>query len=54
MSAGTPNAFTQAKLNRKCGQARVIMKIAGVLVELLMKKEPHTHEGFVVLEHGKR
>ena len=27
MSADTPNAFTQAKLNGKHGQARVIMKI---------------------------
>ena len=30
------------------------MKIAGVLVELPMKKAPHTHEGFAVLEHGKK
>ena len=54
MSLDVPNAFMQAKLNAKCGQARVIMKITGVLVELSMKKAPHTHEGFVALEHGKR
>ena len=54
MSSDTPNAFTQAKLNRKHGQARVIMKIAGVSVELPMKKAPHTHEGFTVMEHGKK
>ena len=30
MSSDAPNAFTQAKLNGKHGQARVIMKIAGV------------------------
>ena len=54
MSADIPNAFMQAKLNRKCGQARVIMKITGVLVELLTKKAPHMHEGFAVLEHGKK
>ena len=28
MSSDTPNAFTQAKLNRKHGQAQAIMKIA--------------------------
>ena len=54
MSSDTPNAFAQAKLNRKKGQARVTMKIAGVLVESLIKKAPHTCKGFVALEHGKK
>ena len=48
-----PNAFAQAKLNGKHGQARVIMKIAGVSVESSNKKAPQTHEGFVALEHGQ-
>ena len=42
-STDTPNAFSQAKLNRKEGQTRVTMKITGVLVKLLTKKAPHTH-----------
>ena len=50
MSSDAPNTFVQAKLNRKHGQARVIMKIAGVLVEPLMKKAPHTCKGFAVPE----
>ena len=54
MSSDTPNAFAQAKLNGKNGQARVIMKIAGVLTLSLIEKAPHTHEGFVALEHGKK
>ena len=54
MSSDTPNTFMQAKLKWKSGQARVIMKIAGVLVELLSKKAPHTHKGFVELEHGEK
>ena len=54
VSADTPNAFTQAKLNGKHGQARVIMKIAGVLVEFLTKKAPHIYEGFVAMEHRKK
>ena len=54
MTADMPNTFTQAKLNRKEGESRVIMKITGVLVELSIKKAPHTHEGFIALEHGKK
>ena len=30
------------------------MKIAGMPVELLIKKAPHIHKGFVALEHGKK
>ena len=42
------------KLNKKEGESRVIVKITGVLVELLVKKAPHAHEGFAVLEHGTK
>ena len=48
-----PNAFTQASLKKEKGKARVIVKIAGVLVEPPVKKTAHTHEGFVVFEHGQ-
>ena len=41
MTVNTPNAFTQASLKREKGKARVIVKIAGVLVKSLMKKAPH-------------
>ena len=54
ISATTHNAFTQAKSNRKEGQSRVTMKIAVMLVELPVKKAPHTHKGFVALEHGEK
>ena len=54
MSSDTPNAFTQAKLNHKKGQARVTMKITGVLVELLIKKAPHACKGFAVMENGRK
>ena len=54
MSSDAPNAFTQAKLNHKKGQARAMMKITGVLVEPLIKKAPHTHEGFAVMENGRK
>ena len=54
MTSDTPNASAQASLKRKKGKARVIMKIAGVLVELPVKKAPHTHKGFTVLEHRQK
>ena len=54
MPSDTPNAFMQAKLNRKHGQAQAIVKITGVLVELLIEKAPHACKGFVVSEHGKK
>ena len=54
MSSDMPNVFTQAKLNHGKGQARVTMKITGVLVEPLIKKAPHTHEGFAVTENRRK
>ena len=41
MTSDTPNAFTQASLKREKGRARVIVKIAGKLVEPQVKKAPH-------------
>ena len=46
MTMDTPGASTQVKLNRQKGQARVMMKTTGVLVEPSMKKAPRTHKGF--------
>ena len=54
MTSNTPNAFTQANLKREKGKARVIMKIAGVPVEPLIEKAPHTCKGFMALEHGQK
>ena len=32
----------------------MMMKIAGVSVELPIKKAPHMHEGFVAMENGRK
>ena len=49
-----PNAFIQAKVERKAGTERIIMKITGMLVDYLMDISPHTYSGYVVMERGKR
>ena len=53
MSADVPNAFIQAELLRKCKE-RVIMKITGVLVDILLKMSPDVYHGYVVVENGKK
>merc|ERR1712155_143880 len=54
MSADIPNAFIQAKLERKSSDERVIMKITGKLVEWLVELSPETYQRFVVEERGKK
>eukprot|EP00980_Cylindrotheca_fusiformis_P007564 scaffold1573_cov71-Cylindrotheca_fusiformis.AAC.2 len=39
---------------RKEGEDRVIMKITGVLVDLLVELDPQTYKNFVVFENGKK
>ena len=55
LSADVPNAFIQKDLPpRKDGEERVIMKITGVLVDMLVKLAPEIYGPFVVYENGKR
>ena len=54
MSADVPNAFIQANLNIKDGESRVIMKITGVLVDLMVELAPEVYADFVVYENGKK
>ena len=53
MSSDIPNAFIQAELNRN-GKERIIMKITGVLVDILIKVAPNEYAGSVVMEKGQR
>ena len=53
MSADVPNAFIQAELDRTNNE-KIIMKITGVLVDILVKMAPDKYQGNVVLEHGKK
>jgi len=53
MTADIPNAFIQASLNnRKDGDEKVVMKVTGMLVNLLVQVAPDVYGPFVVFENG--
>ena len=53
MTCDIPNAFIQARMPPpKNGEDRVIMKITGVLVDLLVKIAPETYAPYVEIENG--
>jgi hypothetical protein len=55
MSNDVPNAFIQAHMPPvEDGEDRVIMKITGVLVQLLVEQAPEVYGPYVVYEDGKR
>jgi len=55
MTADIPNAFIQADLDPIVdGEARTIMKITGVLVDLLVRIAPKIYGPFVMIENGKQ
>ena len=56
MSADVPNTFIQAELPRpdeSKGKEKVIMKITGSLVKILLRLAPDVYNGYVVYEKGK-
>lgn len=55
MTADIPNAFIQTEMPElKNGEERVIMKITGVLVDLLVQISPEIYGPFVVYENNKK
>ena len=46
--------FTQTPMPLEDGDEKIIMKITGVLVDLLVNNNPDLHEGFAVCENGKK
>lgn len=55
MTADVPNAFIQAKMPEvKDGEERVIMKITGVLVDMLVQLDPTLYKAHVVLEKNRK
>jgi len=55
MTADIPNAFIQASLeNLKDGDEKVVMKVTGMLVNLLVKVAPDVYSPFVVFENGRK
>ena len=49
-----PNAFIQAKIDKKKGDEKIIMKITGKLVDILVKLAPKIYSGYVVYEKGRK
>ena len=54
MTSDVPNAVIQAALKCNDGDERVILKIAGVLVDLLLADNPDSCGGCVVCENGRK
>ena len=54
MSADIPNAFIQTPMPEAKVGERVIMKITGVLVNLLVEIAPETYGPYVIFECGKK
>ena len=55
MTCDIPNAFIQAHMPRtNAGDERVIMKVTGMLVDLLVQLSPNTYGPHVVFESGKK
>jgi hypothetical protein len=55
MTCNIPNAFIQAYLPKKePGEDRVVMKITGVLVDILVNINPESYGPAVVLESQKK
>ena len=48
-----PNAFVQTTIPHGEKDERIVMKIQGVLVDMLVGMSPETHKEYVVYENGK-
>ena len=54
MVTDVPNAFIQTTLSFEEGRERIIMKITGSLVDVLLEISPATYAQHVVMENGKK
>ena len=54
MTADVPNAFIQTPMPKGEGVERVMMKITGVLVDMLVRLDPELYSGHVVFEKGRK
>lgn len=54
MMVDIPNAFIQMEMEIEPGKDRVIMKIMGALVDILLQNAPDVYSGYVVYENGKK
>ena len=49
-----PNFFIQTPVERKPGEDKIILKIRGVLVDMLMQMDPELYGPLIVYENGKK
>ena len=49
-----PNAFIQTDIPHEKGQERIILKIHGALVDMLLQIDPRTYAPYVAYEHGEK
>ena len=49
-----PNAFIQTEIPQEKGKERIILKIRGKLVDILVQIDPATYEPFVTYERGEK
>ena len=54
MTLDIPNAFVQTEVPQKKGDEKIIMKIRGSLVDMLLEISPGTYEDYVVYEKGQK
>ena len=55
MTSDIPNAFIQAHIPKtKAGDERVVMKITGMMVDLLVQLSPNTYGQHVVFKRGTK
>ena len=54
MMADIPNAFVQVDIGKKEKGKRIIMKIRGLLLNMLIELNPKTYENFVVYEGNSK
>ena len=54
MAGDVPNAFIQAEMIMEDGKERIIMKIMGPLVDVLLEIKRDMYQNYVVYERGEK
>ena len=54
MSSDVPNAFIQTPMDYKHGEPRVIMKLRGLTVDILLNKYPDIYKDYVIEVNDKK
>ena len=54
MTVDIPNAFIQTNMEYEEDEEKVVMKIVGILAEILISIDPEKYNGYLVMENGKK